>query len=360
MLLASYPQGGRFLTCFFSCLFLFIGVQTTPGVGYRGAILPFFGLALPFFGLLCFFSGYSAFFRVILPQNKLAELTNSATILFRQNNPKGGRMAERTQKEKVGVNAQKSLQYVANDPNRTPGERWITMSNALTRAGHGLTLAEKRIVMMAVSKIDSIKPIINPTEPYRTKITAAEYAAEFGVDMNTAYDQLQSGAKSLLKRVVTFHIPAHKRDGKPLEPTIRQMHWIGQADYQRGEGWVELYWWNNLLPHLTGLKRQFTSYQLQQASALRSVYSWRLLELLTRFESTGWAEYTIEDFVASMDATDKQRSDFAAIRRKIIEPSIKELQDKDGWLISWQPIKAGRKVKALRFEFSRNPQTSLF
>ncbi len=267
-------------------------------------------------------------------------------------------MAELTKKE-LEVKKQQALQYVANDPKRTPGERWITMSNALTRAGHGLTLAEKRIVMMAVSKIDSTKPI-NPAEAPRTKITAAEYAEECGLDISTAYQQLQSAAKHLYNRSVMFYEPAHKRDSKPITPPITVMRWVGQVDHEPGEGWVELHWWPPIMKHLMGLKKQFTSYQLQQASALRSVYSWRLLELLTRFESTGWAEYTIEDFAASMDATDKQRADFAAIRRRIIEPAIKELQEKDGWLIDWQPIKAGRRVKALRFEFKRNPQTSLF
>ncbi|WP_265311082.1 replication initiation protein [Verminephrobacter eiseniae] len=34
---------------------------------------------------------------------------------------------------------------------------------------------------------------------------------------------------------------------------------------------MQLAWWPDLLPSLVGLKRQFTTYQLQQASALRSV-----------------------------------------------------------------------------------------
>ena len=41
-----------------------------------------------------------------------------------------------------------------------------------------------------------------------------------------------------------------------------------------------------------------------------------------RFKSSGHAEYTIEDFCKSMDATAKQSADFAAIRRKIIEPAV--------------------------------------
>ena len=254
--------------------------------------------------------------------------------------------------------AQALANYKADDPERLPGERWVTMSNALTRAGHGLTLAEKRIVAAAVSKLDS-RRVLKPGEVPRTKITAAEYAETFEVDLDTAYDQLQSAAKQLYNRSITFYEPAHKRNGKPLPPTRVQMRWVGSVKYQDGEGWVELAWWPDLLRHLTGLQRQFTTYQLQQASALRSAYSWKLLELLMRFESTGWAEYTIEDFAASMDATEKQRENFANIRRKIIEPAVKELTEKDGWLIQWQPIKAGRKVKALRFTFMRDPQGQL-
>jgi len=262
-----------------------------------------------------------------------------------------------TTREQMAL-AHKVQGYDVADVERPMGERWVTMSNALTRAGHGLTLAEKRIVASAVSKLDS-RRVLKPGEVPRTRITAAEYAEAFGVDLDTAYDQLQSAAKQLYHRSITFYEPAHKRNGKPLPPTRVQMRWVGSVKYQDGEGWVELAWWPDLLHHLTGLQRQFTTYQLRQASALRSAYSWKLLELLMRFESTGWAEYTIEDFAVSMDATEKQCQNFANIRRKIIEPAVKELTEKDGWLIQWQPIKAGRKVKAVRFTFMRNPQGSL-
>lgn len=249
--------------------------------------------------------------------------------------------------------AHKATGYDVADLERPSEERWVTMSNALTRAGHGLTLAEKRIVATAVSKLDS-RSLHKLGEVPRTKITAAEYAETFDVDMNTAYDQLQAASKTLYGRSITFYEPAFKRNGKPLKPTRVQMRWVGSVKYQEGEGWVELAWWPDLMRHITGLRQQFTSYQLQQASALRSTYSWKLLELLMRFESTGWAEYEIEDFKASMDAP-PSLSDFAQIKRRIIDPAVKELTEKDGWMIQWLPIKAGRKVKALRFTFMRVP-----
>lgn len=240
------------------------------------------------------------------------------------------------------------------------GERRVTMSNALTRAAHGLTLGEKRVIMAAVSKLDSRRPAI-PGQVPTTRITAAEYAELSGCGMNAAYEALQTAAANLYDRSITIFSPSYKRGSKRLgeKDTIIKMRWVGRATYHEREGWVELAWWHELIPHLLGLQKQFTTYQLQQASALRSVYSWRLLELLTRFASTGRAEYTIEDFAMSMEATDKQRENFAAIRRKIIEPAVKELQEKDGWVIDWKPIKDGRKVAKLAFTFSRNPQGSL-
>jgi plasmid replication initiation protein len=262
--------------------------------------------------------------------------------------------------KEVAFKQHKTKIYELNDLDRPTGERWVTMSNALTRAGQGLSLSEKRIVMLAVSKLDSMK-ILRPGDVLASvKITAAEYAETYGLDPSSgvAYEALQDAAKALYNRSITFFEPAHKRGGKTLKPIRTDMRWVGRCQYHEGEGWVQLAWWPELVPSLVGLRKQFTTYQLQQASALRSVYSWRLLELLTRFKSTGKAEYTIEDFKASMDAP-ASLSDFGQVKRRIIDPAVKELTEKDGWLIQWEPIKAGRKVKSLRFTFMRDPQGSL-
>lgn len=238
------------------------------------------------------------------------------------------------------------------------GEKWITMHNALVRSGHGLSLSEKRLVMIGASKLDRRKKLQVGDIPV-TRITAAEYAENANCSMQTAYESLQKSAKKLFERKVTYYEMASRRKGKPIEPTRVTMRWVGQAHYQKGEGWVELHWWPKIIPFLTGQKNQFTKYQLQQTCALRSIYSWRLLELLTRFESTGWAEYHIEDFAMAMDATELQRKDFSKIRTKIIEPAVRELTQKDGWIIEWKAVKAGRRVAAVRFEFRRDPQGSL-
>lgn len=234
-----------------------------------------------------------------------------------------------------------------------PNKLRVNMTNALTNAAQGLLLSEKRVLMFAVAKLDTFKPD-GGTSSGRVKLSAGEYSELYGVDANTAYDQLQACGESIIRKQVCWYEEGPKGIKKI------QINWLGKAEYIKGEGIVNLWFTPQIQPHLVQLKRNFTSYQLQQASALRSLYSWRLLELLTQYESTGWRQMALSDFADVMEATEKQRENFAAIRRKIIEPAVKELCEKDGWLIQWAPIKEGRKVAALRFEFKRDPQGSLF
>ena len=262
----------------------------------------------------------------------------------------------------VVARQEKAARHDALVTTQPASDKRVTMSNALTRAAHGLTLGEKRIIMAAVAKLDSVaRPTPGQSIP-TTKITAEENAELAKCEPSAAYEALQTAAKNLYSRTIVIFEPSFKRGSRQIgdRGTVTHMRWVGRAKYHAKEAWIELAWWHEVVPHLMGLKRNFTSYQLQQASALRSVYSWRLLELLMRFKATGKAEYTIEDFCTSMEATEKQRTNFAKVRTKIIEPAIKELTEKDGWLIEWEPIKAGRRVKSLRFTFKRDPQQSLF
>lgn len=231
----------------------------------------------------------------------------------------------------------------------------VTMSNALVRAGHGLTLAEKRVIAIAISKLDSRKEA-SLDERRTVKITAAEYAELADCEPHTAYEALKGAKDQIKSRRISWALfdEDGNRDGGA------DCNWVGPTAYKDSQGYVLIKFEPDILPHLHGLKKHFTTYQLRQASALRSIYSWRVLELLTQFEATGVVEMPIDEFCHAVEAPEKVRADFGAVRRRVIEPAVKELAEKDGWLITWKPVKAGRKVEAVRFEFRRDPQTRLF
>lgn len=263
-----------------------------------------------------------------------------------------------TQRSNRDIGAiQKTKGYVVAKADRSLRDNRVTLSNALVRSAQTLTLTEKRLVSAAISKLDSAKDDRTHLEkvdgvgiPF-TRITAAEYAEAFDVSLDAAYLGLKAACKHLLKRTLYFYDESDR--------THNQMVWVGGIKYHDNEAWVELRWWPEIVRHLKGLKKNFTSYKLASASGLRSIYSWRLLELLQQFQHTGELNITIEEFAHAMEATPKQLANFNNLRRKMIEPAIAELMAKDDWIIIYEVVKAGRKVKALRFRFSRSGQRNL-
>ena len=236
-------------------------------------------------------------------------------------------------------------------------ERYVSMSNALARSAQGLTLSEKRVVALALAKSDS-KSAADKTRAafsggWTVHLTAEEYSSEFGLSAVVAYEQLKSAADNLLKRQV-----------RTMTQTIKgirevKTNWCGQCTYHHGEGWVEIAFTSQISPHLLDLKSKFTSYKLQQVSALRSVYAWRLFECLKSWGDKGRWSPDMDAFLHAMDVPMSYRSNFKDVRVRVIEPALKELRKKDNQEIELELKKSGRKITGLVFTFRPNPQGQL-
>lgn len=225
----------------------------------------------------------------------------------------------------------------------------VSIANAVTRGAQSLTLAEKRILFTGLTKLRGVNKQVS--------ITAKEYAETFGLDDSTAYRQLKEAAKTLFNRYLKFNEVYRKKE------MVTYVRWIGSYGYVDQEGVATFRFTEEMFPYLCNLKSEFTQYRLEQAGALRSLHSWRLLELLEQMKNKedmhGWLTIDINDFHHAMEASKSYRSNFGMLRTWVIEPSVKELNEKDSWDIVWEPVKRGRRVASLRFDFRRDPQARL-
>lgn len=234
-------------------------------------------------------------------------------------------------------------------------ERNINMSNAITRSAQGFTLAQKRVVALALAKTDSIPAqhqITGMRYGFMVRLTAADYAATYEVDPTTAYEQLKGTAITLLKCLWRT-----EPEGKSKQVIAGQ--WLSMARYADGAGVVDIVFHPMVTPHLLNLRSQFTTIKLKQVAALRSIYAWRLFECLKSWQTTGKWKPSLEDFAHTMEAPASYKTDFGQIKRWIIEPAIKELKTKQGLIVEYKTIKAGRKVLELEFTFHQDPQACL-
>ena len=215
----------------------------------------------------------------------------------------------------------------------------VTMSNMLTRAAYTLSLSEKRLLMLAVTRLDN-----RSDESQLLTITPAEYADFYTLNQKGAYRTLKNAVENLWARTLVTEDNTKYR-------------WIITSRYE--DGVIDIEFHPHLKPHLIQLKNQFTQYFLKRASEFKLMYTWRLFELLMQFKSTGYLKIELDEFKKTLDIPKTYNRDFGLVRSKVITPAINEMKEKDGLKVSWKAIKTGRKVTALEFKFPTEHQKVL-
>jgi plasmid replication initiation protein len=235
----------------------------------------------------------------------------------------------------------------------------VSITNLAARAAQGFTLREKRLFMAGLSKLDPRKEKDTLTLKERTfRVTAAEYAelSQIAEEKN-AYRDLLSACEKLRTRYLRYKIAT------PLGYKERVFNWVGGLTYHHGEGWVEFSLTEEIMPHVCELSKHFTQYRLRQTSELRSIYSWRLLEMLTSHNDAKdetkvqIRRLLLTDLRSGLEIPDSYK--YKDIRVRIIEAAVDELIKKDHWGIQWRPIKKGQAVTAIEFTFNREPPTKM-
>ncbi len=222
----------------------------------------------------------------------------------------------------------------------------VTQSNHLAEASYRLRLDEKRLILAAISKIDSRNQV-----PNEISITAKEFGDLFDIDATNAYRQLENATDQLYERDIRITEPEKQRR--------RRMRWVQTVTYEDGQGMVRLEFTERVKPYLGQLKSHFTSYKLIEVKHFSSGHSIRLYELLMQFKKTGVREVEVSWMRDYFGVDDKYKL-FADFRKRVIQPAVKEVNTKSNIEVEWTPIKRGRIIHKIRFNFFEKQQKDLF
>lgn len=220
----------------------------------------------------------------------------------------------------------------------------VTKSNHLVEAGYKLSLDEQRLILTAISRLDGRKPM--PRHNAFT-ITAQEFSSMFDVPVNQAYESLDNAASRLYERDIKTYDGKHK--------TRERFRWVDGVKYWDGEGKVTLNFSNKIIPYLTRLFTQLTSYDLKQISKLNSSYAIRFYELMAQFKSTSVRWIKLDTLKERLELCG-QYPRFYDLKRRVIDPSVAEINRTTNLSISWVTVKEGRVIKGLTFEIKEKTE----
>ena len=110
---------------------------------------------------------------------------------------------------------------------------------------------------------------------------------------------------------------------------------------------------------LAGMLEQFTTIDLLAVSQLTSTHAVRLYELLSQFKSTGYRVISVDDFRFAMDVVNTNKGT-KELKRAVLNPAIKQLNEKSDLFCIVQDIKDGRTITGFKFVFRTQEQKKLF
>jgi plasmid replication initiation protein len=231
------------------------------------------------------------------------------------------------------------------DTNHETANNTVTKSHALSRAYYRFGLVEKRCMEALISKLNPLRS----DNIQDIELRATDYAKVYGVSEKHAYEHLTSAADALLNRVITVH----EDKGRIVKLTL-----TARAIYEKDQGKVTVMFNPLVVPHLIGLRKQFSSYPLRVATNFSSSYTWRFYELLVSWaqkkEDTGgvfagWLTVSVDELRQMLGVTNSYT--WHMFEKKVLNVAIAELLDKSHIHISITRQKTNRKITHLKIEF---------
>lgn len=226
----------------------------------------------------------------------------------------------------------KDKQDLRNERN----ELVVKHNDLLRKSRYTLSANEQKIIIYLVSKIKAEDKKLKEIE-----ISVIDFCKVIGIETNgAAYNRIKETIKTLSDK--SWWIDT----GDSKEILFR---WINEAEIEKGSGIIKLELNKHLEPYLLELKENFTKYELINVLSLRSKYSIRLYELLKSYLWRGNWDIHVDELRALLE-TECKYKEFKDFKKRVLTPSIKEINDFTDLTVQMETLKKGRIISDIHFD----------
>ena len=225
----------------------------------------------------------------------------------------------------------------------------VVKDNALMNASYNLEVTEQRLILLAIISARETGQGISADS--KLEIHASDYAIQFNVAKETAYEALKSAVNNLFERQFSFKEETKKGIG------IVRSRWVSRIKYIDDAAILEITFAPDVVPLITRLEEHFTSYQIKQIAQLTSKYAIRVYELLIAWREVGKVpELELSEFRNKLGVSDTEYTAMNNFKSRVLEPSIKQINEHTDITASYEQHKKGRTITGFSFRFKQKPK----
>lgn len=226
----------------------------------------------------------------------------------------------------------------------------VYKSKRLNQAGLGnLNLSDYQIFLQLISKIRNVDAIGNPLPVEQLErtytLTAKDYSKQFNVDIDNAYKMIKLSVKKLMN--TTINIPPD------LFNVEVELNICSMAKYHNNEGYIEIKFTDDIMPHLVKVKSQYLLYNLKEIANFGSLYTTRLYELIQEFKTTGYVIKSIAE-LRHLFQTSTKYKEYKNFKAKCLTHAINEINTQYPTInLSINEIRINRAVTSIELIFNK-------
>ena len=232
-----------------------------------------------------------------------------------------------------------------------PSNQLIVEDNALINASYNLDTVEQRLILLAILQAREEKIGIDANT--RLRIHASEYMQRFDVNKHAAYKALKTAVANLFGRQFSYYT-IDQKTGKQKKVISR---WVQNIAYIDDAATLEIAFTMDVIPLITRLEKQFTSYQLKQVTQLTGKYAIRLYELLIAWREVGKTPiFQIQDFRSKLGLESNDYPRIDTFKRRVLESAIQQINQHTDITVKVEQHKEGRSISGFSFSFKQRKE----
>ena len=262
----------------------------------------------------------------------------------------------------------------------------IAMDNSIVTSAYNLSVNEQRLIYCALKqmpKYDPKNPNRQPLDPKTPFYITRDDFIELGANPDNVAKEIRQATRELMKKSLFVQ----------TTEGIREFHWLSEvlrydrnaeqklrekypnpSDYKKYINALKMYnlidalpthqvddniiakvvFHEKIIPLLSDLRASFTQFLLSDVAEFNSIYSYRIYQLfmqyLNKVTGKGWVQIDFYDLRFMLMLLDKYplTADF---KKRVIDPAIKEVNEKSPLKAKYELLKKGRKYTAVKFTF---------
>lgn len=232
----------------------------------------------------------------------------------------------------------------------------VVQPNELVRASYDMTVNEKRLLAIALSKLhnDSRREV---DQGFLISFTYEEWNRTFKQNQNLS----QVFTTANLRKMKSIGYEASFADTDNKREALLVGNWFSRVIKikDNGKKRIEVELDINTSKMIEKMDTCFTAYKLLEIAKLKTFHTVRLFELLMQFKHTGQLVIFLDEFREAIGVVDKYPN-YYNLKRRIIDPALADINENTELNVVFKCDRTektrGRKIEKIGFNFNPIPR----